>query len=130
MRTWFALLKLAKQHLRGENHVHQLTVSLLWHSWLRVPAHRVLRGSGVVYHRARSSPAPLPYVRLGGGACSGTCRPPLADSTHWFEADLCPPQGSSGNLLSLRTHPPGHGSLRRSPPDLHPCLRTLRPGAV
>src|SRR5271155_4039805 len=99
MRTWFALLKLAKNNLREENHVHQLTLSFLWHSWLRVSSNRVCRGPHDLHHRATPRPSSLSHVRLAGGPRPGARRPAPADRADRPEADLRLSPGAPRDLF-------------------------------
>src|SRR5260221_11916821 len=70
-RTWFALLKLAKNNLREENHVHQLTVSRLWHSGLPASQHQLLRGQCLVPPGTNPGKVSLPRIRLYAGPWPG-----------------------------------------------------------
>src|SRR3984893_10774840 len=130
MWTRFALLKLSKNNLREENHVHQLTVSRVRHSWLRVLQSRFFRGPRVLHHRTTPRTLPLLGMRFGGGPCPGAEGPLLAYRARWPQADLCPGQGGTRDLLPVRAHPASQNPLCRSPQDLHACIRTLRPGTV
>src|SRR5260370_29853171 len=89
-RTWFALLKLVKNNLREENHVHQLTVSRLWHSGLPANLHQLLLGQCLVPPGTNPGKVSLPRMRLCGGPLPRTPAAVRAHRVYRPEAELPP----------------------------------------
>src|ERR1700737_1703494 len=123
--TCFPLMELQQTLLRRKTHVHEFTVSPLWHRRLSLCPTIFRTRRDHLSDRTTPGTAALFAVRFRGGLGPGRRRAVLSRPAHRQPAHLPGIQGAARSLLHLRQGPPSESRLRRPLETLHPFLRTL-----